>query len=95
MRADCDTHLVRDRRQPAVRAGAQPHALDGRGAMGGDAEHLLARQRDLDRPLELARRQGRQDRVGVDRQLAAEAAADEFAHHLDILERILSVEAIE
>ena len=36
MRADCDIDLVGDRGQLAVRAGRQPHALDGGGAVGGD-----------------------------------------------------------
>jgi hypothetical protein len=88
-RADCDhTSCAIAVSLPSGRR-RQPDPLDGRGAVGGDAEHLLARQRDLDRALELARRQCRQDRIGIDRQLAAEAAADELAHHLDILRRDL------
>ena len=43
--------LVADRRQPAVGGGPEPHALDRRRAVADEGEHLLARDRDLHRPL--------------------------------------------
>ena len=51
--------------------------------MRRDMEHLLARQGHAHRTVELARRQGCQDGVAIDRQLAAEAAADILGDHLD------------
>ena len=77
--------LVRERAQPAVAAGAEPHPLDGVAAVRGEVEHLLARQRRLHRPTQLARRQRAQDRVREDRQLAAEAAADVAADDSHLL----------
>jgi hypothetical protein len=65
---DCAEH--------AIAFGTQPHTLDGAAAMGGEMEHLLAGQHRLDRTTELARGERAQDHVGVDRQLAAETAAD-------------------
>ena len=46
--------IVADRGQRAVALGAEPQALDRVGAVGGDVEHLLAGQRDLDGPVRSA-----------------------------------------
>ena len=48
--------VVRDRRQPAVAAGAELEALDRRRAVAGEREHLLPRDGELDRPAERAAR---------------------------------------
>ena len=63
--------------------------------MRRDMEHLLARQGHAHRTVELARRQGRQDGVAIDRQLAAEAAADILGDHLDLVGSSFSVSAID
>ena len=69
----------------AIRAEAQP--LDGVRAVGRDVEDLLPCQRGFDRPLELPRGDRRQNRIGIDPELAAEAAADEGADQPHILDR--------
>ena len=79
--------LVGDGGERAVALGAQPHALDRGRAVGRDIKHLLAGQHDPHRPGELARGERRQDGIGIDRQLAAEAAADIFGDHLDLVGR--------
>ena len=71
--------VVAERGQPPVPVGAEPDPLHHLRPMAGIAEHLLAGQRDLDRPAEHPRGQGGQHRVGMHRQLGAEAAADEGA----------------
>ena len=55
--------------------------------MRRDVKDLLPRQRDFHRALELPRRDRRQDRIGIDPELAAEAAADERADQPHILDR--------
>ena len=64
--------IVADRKNAAVPIRAQADALDGVRAVRRDMEHLLARQRRLHRPLELARRDRRQNGVGVHPKLGAE-----------------------
>ena len=81
--------IVADRQDAAVSIRAQADALDGVGTVRRDMEHLLPRQRRLHRPVELARRDRRQDGVGVDPELGAEAAADEGADQPHILDRDL------
>ena len=54
-----------DRGQPAVRVGAEPHALDRRRPVAGEREHLLAGERELDRAADgLARRARREHGCG-------------------------------
>ena len=94
----CASDLMRDGGELCRRVSAPSRTrwIDGR-AMGRDVEHLLARQGDLHRPLSCARGERRQDRVGVDRQLAAEAAADVRGDHSSTLSRrdASSVSAID
>ena len=77
-----------DRHDLAVAAGADPDPLDGRGAMGGVIENQRPLQRQFYRPSGGARAERSQDGVGADKQLAAEAAADERRHQPDILLRV-------
>ena len=64
----------------AVARRAQPDPLARRRPAAEELEDLLARHGDLDRLLQLARGERRQDGLGVDAQLGAEAAADEGGH---------------
>ena len=62
----CSTTSWRDRRQPAVLAGSEPKALDRRRAVADEGEHLLARDRHLDRaPRRLARPSPPESRAGA------------------------------
>ena len=76
-----------DREDAAVAIRAQAETLDGVGAMRRDVKDLLPGQRDFHRPLELPRRDRRQDGIGIDPELAAESAADEGADQPHVLNR--------
>src|SRR6476660_10643726 len=80
-------HIMADGENAAVAIGAKTKALDGVGAMRRNVEYLLPCQRDLHRALELSRRERRQYRIGIDPELAAEAAADEGADQPHMLDR--------
>src|SRR5260370_41792720 len=80
-------HVMADGENAAVAIGAKTKALDGVGAVGGDVEYLLSRQRDLHRALELSGRDCSQYRIRIDPELAAKAAADERADQPHILDR--------
>src|SRR5260370_42682976 len=67
-------HVMADGENSAVAIGAEAKALDGVGAVGGDVKDLLPGQCDLHRALELSRRDCSQYRIGIDPELAAEAA---------------------
>ena len=79
--------IVADRGQPPVAVRAEADPLDHLRAVAGIGEHLLPRQRDLDRAPQDPRGERRQHRVGMDDQLGAEAAADEGADDADVLRR--------
>src|SRR6266446_10762425 len=76
-----------DGENSAVAIGTEAKALDGIRAVGRDVEDLLPRQRNFHRALELSRGDRRQNRIGIDPQLAAETAADEGADQSNILDR--------
>ena len=72
--------FVGHRLDTALAVGAQADALDGGRAVVGDLEHLLAGEGDLDRPADGASGHGTDQGVGIDRQLATEAATDIARH---------------
>src|ERR1700682_23544 len=78
--------IVADRKNAAISSRAQADALNGVRTVRRDMEHLLARQRRLHRPVELARSDRRQNSVGVDPKLGAKTAADVRAEHQDLLD---------
>ena len=59
------------------RPAPEPHPLARHRPHADEVEDLLPGHRDLDRLLQLAGGERRQDRLGVDAQLGAEPAADE------------------
>src|SRR6266702_3239285 len=76
--ADCE--------DPTFTIGTQAKALDRVGAVRRDVKQLLPRQRNFDRPLELARGDRRQDSIRIDPEFAAESAADERANQTYVLD---------
>jgi hypothetical protein len=78
-------HVVGDRHQAARAVGAEPDALDRRRAVAGDGEHLLARDRDLHRPVHQPCRHHREDDVRHRPALGAEPATHVGGHHPDLL----------
>jgi hypothetical protein len=79
--------FVNDRNEFAVRGRAEGHALFGGGPMSVREEELLARQPQLHRPLDLVRCERCGKDVRPRRSFAAERAADERRHDLDIFFR--------
>src|SRR5258708_37348205 len=77
--------LVRNGGETAVSIGPEADSLTTRRTVTRVGEHLLARQRDLDRVAEHASGQRCQHDLGIDRQLRAEAAADIAADEMDLL----------
>ena len=71
--------------QSAVAVGAEPQPLLGCGAMGGQVKELGAGHRHFHRSTKDAGTDGRERRVDIERQLAAEAAADVTGNDADIL----------
>ena len=67
--------LVPDRLQRAVRVGAERHGVDRAGAVA-EGEHLVARQFDPDRALQLQRRHDGEEQLVLRPQARAEGAAD-------------------
>ena len=63
-----------DRKNSAVAISTQAKALDGIRAVCRDVKDLLSRQRGFHRPLELPRRNRRQNSIRIDPELAAEPA---------------------
>ncbi len=68
--------VVGDRLQPAVAVGAELQALDGRRAVAGEGEHLLAGDGELDRAIDVPGAHRREHHVWPRRPLRAEPAAD-------------------
>ena len=75
-----------DRKNPAVSIRPQADALNGVRTVRRDMEHLLTCQRRLHWPVELARSDRRQNRVGIDPKLGAKPAADVRADQPDVLD---------
>ena len=69
--------IVSDRENSTVPIRAQAEALDRIRAVCRDMKYLLSCQRGFHWPHELARRNRRQNGIGIDPELAAESAADE------------------
>jgi hypothetical protein len=69
---------VGERDEPAVASCAEPHALMRCRPHAHELEHLLPRHRDLDRLLQRARREDREDHLGVNAELRAESSAHEW-----------------
>ena len=78
-------HFVARSRPASVAVGAEPDALARGRPVADHREDLLARDRDLDRLLQLARRHHREDRLGVNAELGSEAAADERTEEMNLL----------
>jgi hypothetical protein len=78
-------NVVADCEDSALAISGEADALDGVRAVRRDVKDLLPCQRRFHRPLELSRRDGRQNGIGVHPELAAESAADEAADQPHIL----------
>jgi hypothetical protein len=71
---DC---VMADRCQSSMGVSAEPNVLQGRAAVADEREHLLTRERELDRPLgKHLRSHRRDDEISRRVDLRAEAAAD-------------------
>ncbi len=79
--------MVLQRQEPAVGVRRQAKGLLRRRPVPDETEHLPTGLDDLHRALEDARGGRRQDRLGLDDELAAEAAALEGGDDADVLRR--------
>lgn len=86
--------VVVERGQMPLRVGADAQLLPGAPAMPDRAEHLRPRQRQLDRPLQHAGRQDRQNLRPVEDRLGAEATAQEWRAQQHILDRNAEIRRI-
>jgi hypothetical protein len=80
---------VANRKNAPVSVRPRTDALNGVRTVRRDVKHLLTRQRRLHWPVKLARRDRRQNGVGVDPKLGAKPTADERADQPDVLDRNL------
>ena len=79
--------LMADAQDVALAVHGDAHALACLRTAVDEMRHLPPRQRDLDRPADLARRDRGQDGLRADAGLAAEAAADIGREHADLSRR--------